>query len=119
MERTTSSPFVLSVYGSCGVSQLIEYAIGGNAYDLIAYSRIKGDEMTPLDKLKMGFHIASGTAAVHTIDSDNSPSLAHNDLCCHQFILIDGVYKLNDFNQGMYQAGYTDCFLDDYVAKSH
>lgn len=108
MERTTASPFVLDVHGSCGVSQLIEYANGGNVHDLISLSRKNGGTMTPLDKLKAGFHIASGTAAMHTMDSDNTPSLVHNDLCCHQFILIDGVYKLNDFNLGKY---WTDSFL--------
>jgi hypothetical protein len=98
MERLTASSFVLDVYGNCGASQLTAYASGGNLHDLIALARRDGDQMSPLDKLKISYHVAQGVADLHAIDGDDEPSLVHNDLCCHQFVLIDGVYKLNDFH---------------------
>lgn len=97
MERLTASPFVLDAYGNCGASQLTAFAQGGNLHDLIALARRNGDPMSPLDKLKVGYQVAQGLADMHAIDGDE-PSLVHNDVCCHQFVLIDGVYKLNDFH---------------------
>ena len=37
---------------------------------------------------------------MHSLEThpDGLPSMVHNDLCCHQFILVDGIYKLGDFD---------------------
>jgi hypothetical protein len=102
MERMTASPYVLNAYGSCGASQLTEVGGGGNVHDLVklarldAHRRKSGDWMNAEKRLRVGYHVASGVAAMHSIDE--TPSLVHNDLCCHQYILVDGVYKLNDFH---------------------
>jgi serine/threonine protein kinase len=94
MEQATKSRHVASIYGHCGVSQWVEYSEGGNLHDLIKVSRTQGrDMMTPVDKLKILIQIASSVADIH----DASISVAHNDLCCHQYLVVDGIYKLNDF----------------------
>lgn len=103
MERLTASPFVLNAYGNCGASQLTAHAGGGNLHDLIAIARSSdGDPMPSLDKLKISYQVAQGVADLHSIDGDDNnddePSLVHNDLCCHQFVFVDGIYKLNDFH---------------------
>eukprot|EP00978_Attheya_sp_CCMP212_P042555 scaffold261433_cov40-Attheya_sp.AAC.1 len=54
--------------------------------------------MDPTDKLKILIQIVSAIADLHTFEEDGIVSVTHNDLCCHQFILIDGIYKLNDFH---------------------
>ena len=56
--------------------------------------------MSPENKLRIGFQVATAVGDMHSADGDNNnmPSISHNDLCCHQFILIDGVFKLNDFH---------------------
>jgi tRNA A-37 threonylcarbamoyl transferase component Bud32 len=74
---------------------------GGNIHDLIKLARLgrngKGNDFMNAEKrLRVGYHVASGVAAMHSIDE--KPSLVHNDLCHHQYILMDGVYKLNDFH---------------------
>ena len=97
MERTTSSPYTSDIYGNCGVSQLTELSRGGTIHDLMKISRRNGEKMTAQDRLRVGYHVAAGLAALHSFDG--APSIAHNDICCHQYILIDGVYKLNDFHQ--------------------
>jgi hypothetical protein len=101
MERMTASPYVLNVHGSCGASQLTELGGGGNVHDLVKLARLAQkrktvDWMNAEKRLRVGYHVASGVAAMHSIDE--TPSLVHNDLCCHQYILVDGVYKLNDFH---------------------
>jgi len=98
MEQLTSSPFVLNVFGNCGVSQIIELG-ESSLHDLVKIARIKGDTMSSLDKLKVSFQVASATADMHSIGGD-VPSFAHNDLDASQIILVDGTYKVNDFQYG-------------------
>lgn len=97
MERLSASPHVLDMYGNCGVSQLTELATGGNLHAQIKMARTNGDRMSPETKLRIGYQIAKALADMHSIDG-NVPSLVHNDICCHQFLLVDSVYKLNDFH---------------------
>jgi len=96
MERLSSSPFVMSIYGNCGLSQIIELG-ESSLHDLIKIARLEGNSMSPSDKLRIGFQLASGIADVHSIDGD-IPSLAHNDLDGGQIILVDGVFKISDFH---------------------
>lgn len=99
MERLGNSPFVLDLFGNCGVSQLTEMAQGGNLHDLIKILRqFPNDESipSPNDNLRIAYHVAAAVEHLHSIDTD--ASISHNDLCCHQYLLVDGVYKLNDFH---------------------
>lgn len=100
MERLSFSPLVLDMYGNCGNSQLTEYAPGLNLYSQIKHAKDVGrDTMSSISRLKIGYHVASAVADVHSFErDDNMPSLAHNDLCCDQYLLVNGVYKLNDFH---------------------
>jgi hypothetical protein len=66
-------------------------------WQLIKIARQHGDRMSPENKLRIGYQVATAIGDLHSVDGD-TPSVTHNDLCCHQFILIDGVYKLNDFH---------------------
>ena len=98
-ERLSSSPFVLNIYGNCGVAQVIELG-QSSLHDLMKLARLKGqDTMSSADKLHINFQLASGVADVHSIDGD-VPSFAHNDLDPGQIILVDGVYKVQDFHLG-------------------
>ena len=106
MERLTQSPYVVNIYANCGTSQLIEYSSGGNIHDFVKRARM-GDEkfhsVSPLTKLKIAYQLATAVADTHSLESDGGlHSLAHNDLCCHQFILVDGVFKLNDFHLSVF-----------------
>ena len=103
MERLTASPYVADIYSACGLSQIVEYSEGGNIHDLIKIARLSGeDTMSSIDKLKICVQIAAAVADMHSFEKDDIPSLSHNDLCCHQFILVDGIYKLNDFHLSKY-----------------
>jgi serine/threonine protein kinase len=154
LDKLSSSPYVVNLYGSCGVSQIVEHSSGGNIHDLLKRSRqarnfssstaveqpeaaiIKSKQgihkppqqtrfhvheeepsealskqqtsttderfhlLSPLAKLKIAFHVATAVADMHAIEEHplGFPSMAHNDLCCHQFMLVDGIYKLGDFD---------------------
>lgn len=99
MEVATHSNFVMNVYGVCGTAQLTEYGDRGNMHDLIKVARqANSDIMKSLDKLKILIHIASAVTDLH----DDAVAVAHGDICCHQFIWMDGFYKLNDFHMSSF-----------------
>jgi serine/threonine protein kinase len=103
MERLTASPYVVDIFTTCGATQVIEYSEGGNIHDLIKIARLAGvDKMPSIDKLRICVQIVAAVADMHSFEKDSIPSLSHNDLCCHQFLLVDGVYKLNDFHLAKY-----------------
>jgi serine/threonine protein kinase len=103
MERLTASPYVADIFTACGATQVIEYSEGGNIHDLIKIARLAGeDKMSSIDKLRICVQIAAAVADMHSFEKDGVPSLSHNDLCCHQFLFVDGVYKLNDFHLAKY-----------------
>ncbi|KAL7574558.1 hypothetical protein ACA910_015908 [Epithemia clementina (nom. ined.)] len=99
MERLSQSPYVLSTYGYCGLSQVLEYADGGSIHDLMKRGRNFNFQMAPIDKLRIAYQLVSAVADLHSVEGDDhAPSITHNDLCCHQFVSVKGVYKLNDFH---------------------
>jgi hypothetical protein len=99
MERLTKSHYVENIYSSCGMSQLLDLGEEGGIVELVRASRKAGhDTMDPTDKLKILIQIVSSIADLHSFEDDGIVSVTHNDICCHQFILIDGIYKLNDFH---------------------
>jgi len=56
---------------------------------------------------------AMGLADVHNVDVEGRASIAHTDISPDQFIQIDGLYRLNDFNRarfiGKYRHNDTNC----------
>eukprot|EP00980_Cylindrotheca_fusiformis_P031109 scaffold25830_cov162-Cylindrotheca_fusiformis.AAC.10 len=110
MERLQASPYVLDIYGYCGLSQVIEPGdAGGNIHDLIKTTRLRRTDSLPtIDRMKILYQLASGVADMHSFEKDGLVSLVHNDICCHQFILAHGIYKLNDFHMARFQRKNKD-----------
>ena len=96
MERLTSSPHVINIFGACGNSVITEYADGERVGSL-------ADKMkkTPLARLKIARDIASGLADVHSIDGDEEATFVHRDVNMANVVSIGGTLKLNDFNVGV------------------
>ena len=98
MERLTGSPYVPDIYAFCGTSQLVEFADKGTVHDLIKRMRQGRLQISSLVRLKVAYQIARAFADLASV------GVAHNDVCCHQLVLIDdgsgdgGSYKLNDFH---------------------
>jgi len=97
MEELTSSPYVVDIWGSCALSHFEEFGGNGDLHDRIKLAREYHQEMSPLDKLRTCVQISTAVADMHDL------GVAHNDICCNQIILVDGIYKLNDFNLAMFQ----------------
>lgn len=100
MERTTSSQFIPSIHGYCSLAVMMDYMPEGNMHDYIKGSRIlsrkvngghgvedtSGKLLKPVDRLRVGIHIATSVADLHGIDGTMQPSYFHND-CEFVFVL--------------------------------
>jgi len=95
MERLTSSPHVINVFGFCGHSVLTEFADGKRVGQLADKAK-----KIPLSRLKIARDIASGLADVHGIDGDGNATFVHLDINPANVVSIGGTLKLNDFNIG-------------------
>lgn len=102
MERLTGSPFIINIYGFCGLSVITEYA-GRELAHVVDAGKLNSTE-----KLKLAKKVTQGVADIHFIPgddddddgkSDGSPSLVHNDLNLANLVFTaDDRPVLNDFN---------------------
>ncbi|KAL7552222.1 hypothetical protein ACHAWF_017658 [Thalassiosira exigua] len=119
MGRASGSRFIPPVRGYCGMSITMDYMAHGDMHgevgthftldlnhcrsfdpfqniciiDYIKGVRLGGRQFSPVDKLKVAFHITRGVADLHT-----RSSYIHGDVCCHQYLFHKGIFMLNDFN---------------------
>ena len=52
--------------------------------------------------LNTATQISIGLADLHNIDSEGEASIAHTDISPNQYIQVNGIYKLNDFNRARF-----------------
>ncbi|CAJ1968766.1 unnamed protein product [Cylindrotheca closterium] len=99
MERGTASKYIMNIYSYCGFTQIVEFGRHGNLDDILwkAY-----DSVTQPQKLQIATQVAQALADVHDLDGDGISSMSHGDFASKQYILIDGILKLNDFNRGRF-----------------
>ena len=93
MERLTSSPYAIDIYGLCGTSSITQFAT--ETLTQVA------DSLDSVGKLRLVRKIAKGLSHVHGIGGDNRhASLVHNDLnTAHILLDSDGKTPLiHDFN---------------------
>ena len=96
MERLTSSPHVINIFGFCGHSVLTEYADGKRVGQLADKAK-----KIPLKRLEIARDIANGLADVHGIDGDGNTTFVHLDVNPANVVSVNGTLKLNDFNIGI------------------
>jgi len=102
MDRLTFSPYVVNIYSFCSNSGLVEHGGWGDLEKVIWPLGKKSHATLNLsrrDKITMALQVAMGIADTHDADHNGYASIAHTDIAPKQFIYIDGVYKLNDFNR--------------------
>mmetsp|Transcript_55943 Transcript_55943/g.83372 ORF Transcript_55943/g.83372 Transcript_55943/m.83372 type:complete len:491 (+) Transcript_55943:95-1567(+) len=102
MERLTKSPHIVDIYGFCGNSGIFEFAPGGDINDVIWPPGGGKPTKTRLERLQIATQVAIAMADMHNSDEVGRPAIAHTDITTSQFILIDGFYKLNDFNRARF-----------------
>jgi len=102
MSLLTSSKHIPNIYGYCTNSGLFDYSPNGSMEDHIFKSE-KKQEWTKQLKLRFSWQAATGLADVHGVDmKGDSASISHTDISVDQFIWLDGMYKLNDFNRARF-----------------
>lgn len=107
MERLTTSPYVMNIYGHCGNSAITELAFGENGIDNM-YRMAVGlrDNFAPFvlqTKLQIAAMVAMGLSHVHNVPGDVSKdtqaTISHYDFNPRNVIISsDGTPKINDFN---------------------
>ena len=90
MERLTSSPHVINVFGFCGHSVVTEFADGPRVGELADKSKRRA-----LARLKIARDIAHGLADVHGIDGEGNATFVHLDVNLANVVSINGTLKLN------------------------
>lgn len=58
--------------------------------------------MLRIEPSNLATQAAIGLAAVHNVDQEGYASIAHTDISPSQYIAVNGVYKLNDFNRARF-----------------
>lgn len=102
MERLTFSKYVINIYAYCSNSGLFEYGDSGTMHSTLSMAKRKGRQIEPVQKLRMATQVAMALTDLHTADNDYISSIVHGDIKADQFVFIDGIYKLNDFNRGRF-----------------
>ena len=96
------SVLVLDTYGFCGFAVLTPYADGGTLSSKLHNWRRGREELTPEKRLQLAYEAVAGLAAVHDIDGEGLSSVAHGDLKGAQYLFLNDVMKLGDFNRGRF-----------------
>lgn len=102
MERLTSSNYVIDIFSYCANSGLFDYGGSGTIHSAISHSLKESTIISPIHKLQISAQVAMALKHVHSTDSDYFSAIVHGDIKADQFVLIDGIYKLNDFNKGRF-----------------
>jgi len=104
MSLLTSSKHIPNMYGYCSNSGVFDYSSSGNLEDHIE-KQSEGEikEWTRQEKLKYSWQVSAALSDFHSLGGiKDSVSCSHTDIASDQFLLIDGVYKLNDFNRARF-----------------
>lgn len=81
---------------------MFEYSAGGDIDHALFSRRAQASPLSKFDRLRVGVQIAHGVAASHYTDDDGRATIAHTDITGSQFVFIDGIFKLNDFNRARF-----------------
>jgi len=106
-ERLSNSPHVIQMYSHCVMGGLFEFADGGtmedNLWSLDSAGNTLRARWSGLQRLRYATQAALGVADLHDVNQYEEgaigPAVAHTDISLDQFISLNGVYKLSDFNR--------------------
>ena len=106
-EQLTASPHVADIYGHCANSALFDFAHEGDLYGAFEQQDTDqdGNQREAFSRetvLSVAIGVARSIVDAHHFDSRGRPTIAHTDIKPDQWILVDGQYKLNDFNRARF-----------------
>ena len=93
-EQLTASPYIADIYGYCAQSALVDYS-NGQDLDYIFDQKINP---TKDELFQIAHDVAQSVADAHHFNKEGRATIVHMDIKPDQWILLDGRYKLNDFN---------------------
>jgi hypothetical protein len=96
-EAVSSSPYITRIYGYCANSAVYDFGDGG---DLM--TNVLDNGPPPEDQMLYVAHrIVASVADFHLVDEWGHAATVDTDLHWKQWIMIDGQYYLNDFNNAL------------------
>jgi len=100
MSLLTSSKHIPNIYGYCTNSGMFDFSHYGSMDDHIFDIR---EPWTKQQKLQFSWQATTALADLHGIGMrKDSTSISHTDIGLDQFLWLDGMYKLNDFNRARF-----------------
>jgi serine/threonine protein kinase len=93
-EQLTASPYIADIYGYCAQSALVDYS-NNRDLDYIFEQKTKP---TKDELFQIAHDVAQSIADAHHFNDEGRATIVHMDIKPDQWILLDGRYKLNDFN---------------------
>eukprot|EP00591_Stephanopyxis_turris_P009308 CAMPEP_0195514316 /NCGR_PEP_ID=MMETSP0794_2-20130614/5746_1 /TAXON_ID=515487 /ORGANISM="Stephanopyxis turris, Strain CCMP 815" /LENGTH=341 /DNA_ID=CAMNT_0040642539 /DNA_START=299 /DNA_END=1324 /DNA_ORIENTATION=+ len=100
MERLTSSPYIMDIYGFCGFASMVPN--GQDPFDRLEIRRNKNDSMSQMERLELATTASRALADAHNIDHDGISSITHGDFALKQYMEVNGKIKMGDFNRGRF-----------------
>jgi len=97
MEKLTASPHVVSMFGFCALTMVVELGEG------LLEDFIPRRHPNYVARLEVARDLAEGLRDIDSLDYPNStkPTLAHNDIKWGNLVMVDGHPKWNDFNDAV------------------
>jgi len=97
-ERLTASPYVMNIFGYCGMSGIFEFAPDGDLSDALS----DGNTFTKKERFKTALEVTRAVSDLHNFNR-RVPAIAHSDIWHSQFVKTKrGVYALSDFNRAQF-----------------
>ena len=95
LDHLSRSKHVMDIFGHCGMAIIVPYADGGTLEEkILKLSRRNASK----ERLKLMVDAARGLANLH---GDDTPSIVHGDLTSRQYMFVNGIQQLGDFNQAI------------------
>jgi serine/threonine protein kinase len=104
-EQLTASSYIADIYGHCAQSALVDYSDKVSMYHIFKHQ----DDLYTHDELfQIAFDAVAAVADTHHFNKDNRATIVHHDIKPNQWIYLDGMYKLNDFNVAKFLSWNTE-----------
>lgn len=100
------SKHIPDIYSYCTNSAVFDFSPDGNLEGKLLELERKKKSWPRSHKLRVAWQVAKGMADVHSVGSTRgakfSTALTHTDVTSDQFLYLDGMFKLNDFNRARF-----------------
>jgi hypothetical protein len=105
MSMLSSSLHIPNIYAHCADSGIFEYSHRGNMETIIRNKHKTEREgmWSHEEMLRYSWQVSAALSMVHNVGNIYGfPAIAHTDIDIDQFLWIDGMFKLNDFNRARF-----------------